>query len=1083
MTNNSKNKKTIIDPYFLLSLYNGTYQNGGTINSKSKVLNTISNYNTEIPNEKVLAAYGKMIKKKYAYGGAGGEDPNTMKGINWNSFLDARDEDLLNNFAEDPNNPHNQTNEPTDEEKQSVDWMSLGTTAAGLGVSAINAFGNDEEDRITGKGVRQQAAKSALTMGATGAKIGSMFGPIGTAIGAGIGAIGGATVGTIQAKKAQEEQADYLKDLYYGALGGKLPNSENNNEPTTEKRKQTAFTLRPNKYGSQNYFEWAENNNPKTTTTLVDIHGNTYESDGSTITTQSEKIGLFDSIEMARRINKNTRNSGRDVGRVKLNAFVDRTLDPIPAFAMGGDITEINGPRHDQGGVQLTPNAEVEGGEVKVDNYIFSDRLTPNGSNQTFADLAKKIKKKYEERPDDGPSLRAQESQLKELMMANEDARIKQEAKDKQIEEALQSDVMAYGGCIRKSNGGNIEIDPSRRGTFTKAAKARGMGVQEFAQKILSHKENYSSSMIKKANFAHNAAQWRANGGPLNDGVDPTTDPNAPIEVYPGHPQYGDYTAWKTQNEKYNTFNTEQERLKTTYGEGTSYKANQFNSIPGMEEFSLPQGATGVTRYKTNELYKPGQGIGSDYYTSTDGSYVYVPTYAKPEGNYVEVKDPKVVEQERINAEYAEKNKDIQGWKRNVYSEQQEDGTWINKTELIPIPNGQDVPTDGSFVPKGNVPPAEYTPKLKYGGNIKYPNGGPLQLIPEANYDDFQLDYNDPFFNPYGATTGKDGITRTYPSKEAYREAYLKNQPYGLLKMPTISRINNVPNIETNFNDFANKNLSSITSNSDDEQTRNVITPYSPEYLDDPNTVLPLRKIPEANFDDFTLDYPNPGSGQTGSAKAASPKNKQPLKIGNEEMSLLLSNLPALDNIMSSFNVEKSKLERVKPEELSLEKQRQLTERQATIGRNITRENIRANAGSSGASLSTMAAANSAITESVIQSHLQSLMAEETANNQIRNQANATNTQITNQEILANEQNRAMAKSMLNLGLSDISTNTQGYLKDKKMNAENIRQNKRLMSIINSFAPNYKWEDDNGEFAIQFITAANMSNNQLPPME
>ena len=65
------------------------------------------------------------------------------------------------------------------------------------------------------------------------------------------------------------------------------------------------------------------------------------------------------------------------------------------------------------------------------------------------------------------------------------------------------------------ANGGPIYIKPSKRGTFTAAAKQRGMGVQEFANKVLANKDNYSSAMVKKANFARNAAKWHALGGPL----------------------------------------------------------------------------------------------------------------------------------------------------------------------------------------------------------------------------------------------------------------------------------------------------------------------------------------------------------------------------------------------------------------------------------------------------------------------------------------------------------------------------------------------------------------------------------------
>ena len=58
-----------------------------------------------------------------------------------------------------------------------------------------------------------------------------------------------------------------------------------------------------------------------------------------------------------------------------------------------------------------------------------------------------------------------------------------------------------------KENGG-IHIAPSKRGTFTAAAAKHGMGVQEFASKVLRNKDSYSPAMVKKANFARNANKW-----------------------------------------------------------------------------------------------------------------------------------------------------------------------------------------------------------------------------------------------------------------------------------------------------------------------------------------------------------------------------------------------------------------------------------------------------------------------------------------------------------------------------------------------------------------------------------------------
>lgn len=55
---------------------------------------------------------------------------------------------------------------------------------------------------------------------------------------------------------------------------------------------------------------------------------------------------------------------------------------------------------------------------------------------------------------------------------------------------------------------GGIRIKPSKRGTFTAAAKKHGIGVQAFARKVLANKSNYSPAMVKKANFARNASKW-----------------------------------------------------------------------------------------------------------------------------------------------------------------------------------------------------------------------------------------------------------------------------------------------------------------------------------------------------------------------------------------------------------------------------------------------------------------------------------------------------------------------------------------------------------------------------------------------
>lgn len=67
---------------------------------------------------------------------------------------------------------------------------------------------------------------------------------------------------------------------------------------------------------------------------------------------------------------------------------------------------------------------------------------------------------------------------------------------------------------VAYEQGGKIYIKPENKGKFTASANRAGMGVQEFASHVLANKDNYSSTQVKRANFAHNAAGWKhANGG------------------------------------------------------------------------------------------------------------------------------------------------------------------------------------------------------------------------------------------------------------------------------------------------------------------------------------------------------------------------------------------------------------------------------------------------------------------------------------------------------------------------------------------------------------------------------------------
>lgn len=210
----------------------------------------------------------------------------------------------------------------------------------------------------------------------------------------------------------------------------------------------------------------------------------------------------------------------------------------MPTFAFGGALPGYGGDwsnglnfikagkRHEQnpiGGVPMgvaqdgVPNL-VEEGEVVWNDYVFSNRIgvpksvrekfqLKGGDNMTFAEAVEKAQKASAERPNDPIEERTLDTLLAGLMQEQET--IRQEKAQKEQFSQIE-DMAAFA-----ADGGPIHIAKNKRGTFTAAATKHGMGVQEFAGHVLANKDKYSPAMVKKANFARNAAKWHALGGYL----------------------------------------------------------------------------------------------------------------------------------------------------------------------------------------------------------------------------------------------------------------------------------------------------------------------------------------------------------------------------------------------------------------------------------------------------------------------------------------------------------------------------------------------------------------------------------------
>lgn len=185
------------------------------------------------------------------------------------------------------------------------------------------------------------------------------------------------------------------------------------------------------------------------------------------------------------------------------------------------------------------PNLVEEGETIANGDYVFSNRIqipdevakklrVPKG--KTFAEASKLIAKESEELPSDPIIKRALDENMMYLQAAQEQVKQQQAEQEKAIQAILTGQY---------ADGGTINIKKENKGLFTKAAKRAGMSTQEYARHILANKDDYSTTLVKRANFARNAAGWQhGNGGHIfAEGTElnpETTIP--PIQFIDGQP-------------------------------------------------------------------------------------------------------------------------------------------------------------------------------------------------------------------------------------------------------------------------------------------------------------------------------------------------------------------------------------------------------------------------------------------------------------------------------------------------------------------------------------------------------------------
>lgn len=246
---------------------------------------------------------------------------------------------------------------------------------------------------------------------------------------------------------------------------------------------------------------------------------------------------------------KTAANFNNQAQLLQSNELLNAKLNPMNNAAMGGNFSKLSyfntGGSHEKntyGGVPFSMSGgtinDAEQGETMVSNdtsnRIYSDRIILNSPVLKIAGLSDKYKGKTPAfvskdinskfaldkvsgkealLPMDKIRRNALMNKLDDVFMAQElikdnDNSNSHLADGGTVLRNTRNRIVVLDNIVNPFSKGGIHIKESKKGTFTAAATKHDMGVQAFASKVLANKENYSSAMVKKANFARNASKW-----------------------------------------------------------------------------------------------------------------------------------------------------------------------------------------------------------------------------------------------------------------------------------------------------------------------------------------------------------------------------------------------------------------------------------------------------------------------------------------------------------------------------------------------------------------------------------------------
>lgn len=419
-----------------------------------------------------------------------------------------------------------------------------------------------------------EGLSNTLSATLSGASAGLAFSPIGAAVGAGVGLLGGLG-GMWWGHKKAEKEASRLNKEAEAAQKEYLANFSNN---------------------AQNI---AQSNFNRAALNLAAFGGMLKDNNINSFLRSRVRLAAFGGDMMS----PMGRTDGFSNGVTKVDEGGSHESNPFDGVMMGVD-------------PQGVPNL-VEEGEVIFNDYVFSNRLAPTEeelesvklprkyAKKPYSKIAWDIQKESQENPLDKISKNTLVDSMMKLTTLQEQSR----ERDREYE-AFSNLESVF------ADGGDIHIAPSKRGTFTAAAKRHGMGVQEFASKVLANKDKYSPAMVKKANFAHNAAGWKhAFGGPVVNKFDTAG------EIARAAADSLDKNKTKRPKINWNSYYEEPEQEFIPEEWTVDSNGNPILNIPGYEQNVKNLPASKIPEFKTsweNTLMRAVPVIGSSINAMAD---------------------------------------------------------------------------------------------------------------------------------------------------------------------------------------------------------------------------------------------------------------------------------------------------------------------------------------------------------------------------------------------------------------------------------------------------------------------------------